>query len=72
MPAAADVVAAGGVASTVGSNTNYAFNASVPAQRKGFFSLLQEVRLMLSLLIVMQAPHLLQALGFVWLLFASR
>lgn len=44
MPAPADVVAAGGVARTVGSNTNYAFNASVPAQKQGFFSLLQEVR----------------------------
>jgi hypothetical protein len=43
MPAPADVVAAGGVASTVGSNTNYGFNASVPSQKQGFFSLLQEV-----------------------------
>lgn len=46
MPAPADVVAAGGVAKTVGSNTNYAFNASVPAHRQGFFSLLQQVRLL--------------------------
>lgn len=45
MPAPADVVAAGGVAQTVGSNTNYAFNASVPAQRRGFFDLLKEVSL---------------------------
>ncbi len=45
MPAPADVVRAGGVAKTVGANTNYAFNASVPAQRKGFFDLLKTVRL---------------------------
>lgn len=43
MPAPADVVAAGGVASTSGANTNYNFNASVPAQRAGFFGLLQDV-----------------------------
>lgn len=43
MPAPADVVAAGGVASTIGSNTNYIFNASVPAQRAGFLGLLQDV-----------------------------
>jgi hypothetical protein len=43
MPATADVIAAGGVARTVGANTNYLFNASTPAQRAGFFSLLQDV-----------------------------
>jgi hypothetical protein len=43
MPVPADVVAAGGVASTNGANTNYNFNASVPAQRTGFLNLLQDV-----------------------------
>lgn len=43
MPAPAGVVAAGGVAKTTGANTNYNFNASVPAQRQGFFNLLKDV-----------------------------
>jgi hypothetical protein len=43
MPAVADVVAAGGVARTSGANTNYNFNASVPAQRTGFLNILKEV-----------------------------
>lgn len=51
MPAPADVVAAGGVARTVGANTNYIFNASTPAQRTGFFNLLQDVSL------VLEHPH---------------
>jgi hypothetical protein len=51
MPAPADVVAAGGVAKSVGSNTNYGFNASVPAHMQGFFKLLQQVRNFLPLLV---------------------
>jgi hypothetical protein len=43
MPAVADVVAAGGVARTPGDNTNYVFNASVPAQRTGLLNILKEV-----------------------------
>ena len=43
LPTVADITAAGGAARTSGSNTNYAFNASVPAQRAGFFSILQDV-----------------------------
>jgi hypothetical protein len=43
MPAVADVLAAGGVARTSGGNTNYNFNASVPAQRTGFLDILKEV-----------------------------
>lgn len=48
LPTVEDVVAAGGVASTFGGNTNYNFNASVPAQREGFFSILQTVRVRVS------------------------
>jgi hypothetical protein len=43
MPSVADVTAAGGVAKASGPNVNYLFNASIPAQQAGFFSLLETV-----------------------------
>lgn len=64
MPAPADVVAAGGVASTIGSNTNYNFNASVPAQRTGFFDLLQDVDIIFDESYTPESANLLDMAAF--------
>lgn len=65
MPATADVIAAGGVARTVGANTNYLFNASTPAQRAGFFSLLQDVDIIFDDSYTVDSSNLLDMSAFI-------